>query len=126
ETLKDALIIPQTATFDVLDKKFVYVVNEHDVLESREIVVGTDLPHLYVVTSGLAEGEHILFEGLGRVKNGDKIEPDFLEPSKAIAKLDSKPDGADQSAQKGTSSEPPMMVTSKTTGPAAPEHSASK
>jgi membrane fusion protein (multidrug efflux system) len=86
--LKDALVIPQSATFDVLDKKFVFVVDDKNTLTAREITVAEQLPHLYVVASGLKEGEHLLFEGLGKVHQGEKIEVDYLEPSKAIAKLD--------------------------------------
>ena len=35
EPLKDALVIPQKATFEILDKKYVYVVDEHGVVHSR-------------------------------------------------------------------------------------------
>lgn len=85
--LKNALVIPQKATFDILDKKFVYVVDKDGIVKSRELVIAEEMSHLYVVTSGLAEDERILFEGLGKVKQGDKIEADYLEPSKAIAQL---------------------------------------
>lgn len=85
--LKNALVIPQKATFDVLDKKFVYVVDDKNTITPRELKIAEEMPHLYVVASGLSEGERILFEGLGRVKQGDKIEVDYLEPSKAIAQL---------------------------------------
>ncbi|MBY0369983.1 efflux RND transporter periplasmic adaptor subunit [bacterium] len=85
--LKDALVVPQKATFDILDKKFVYVVDKEHVVTPRELKIGEEIPHLYVVTSGLEEGDQILFEGLGKVKQGDKIEVDFLEPEKALARL---------------------------------------
>lgn len=75
--LKDALLIPQKATFEILDKKFVYVIDEHNIVRSREITVGTEVPHLYAVTSGLDENDRILVEGLRKVKNGDEIAIDF-------------------------------------------------
>jgi membrane fusion protein (multidrug efflux system) len=37
--LKNALIIPQKATFEVLDKKYVFVVDKNNVVKSREIKV---------------------------------------------------------------------------------------
>lgn len=86
--LKNALVVPQKATFDILDKKFVYVVDESGKLATREITIAEQMPHLYVVGSGLKEGEHILLDGLGRVKQGEKIEVDYVEPSSAIARLD--------------------------------------
>lgn len=76
--LKKAIIIPQKATFDVLDKKFVYVVDENNVLQSRQIIVAHELPHLYVLASGLKPNEKILAEGLGKVKNNEKIKFKFV------------------------------------------------
>src|SRR6185369_15130594 len=38
--LKNALIIPQKATFDILDKKFVYVVDEKGLLTAKQIEIG--------------------------------------------------------------------------------------
>jgi len=86
--LKNALVIPQEATFSVLEKKFVYVIDEKNTIKQREIVIGEEMPHLYVVASGLSESDRILFEGLGKVKQGDKIEVEYLEPKDAIARLD--------------------------------------
>src|SRR4029079_5347171 len=51
--LKNAIIIPQKSTFDVLDKKFVYVVDDKGMIISRQITVGVEMPHLYTVTEGL-------------------------------------------------------------------------
>ncbi|RYF18772.1 MAG: efflux RND transporter periplasmic adaptor subunit, partial [Oxalobacteraceae bacterium] len=41
--LKDALIIPQKATFDVLDNKFVFVVDDKNVVRSRRISAATEM-----------------------------------------------------------------------------------
>lgn len=86
--LKNALIIPQKATFEVLEKKHVFVVDENNVIHSREIKVGMELPHLFVVTGGLKNGDRILLEGLRKVKDEQKISYDFISPEKAIAGLD--------------------------------------
>ena len=68
----DAIMVPQSATFDVQDKKFVYVVNADKTVATREITV---LPQnngqTYVVASGLRAGERIVIE----LKNGQKINP---------------------------------------------------
>lgn len=71
--LKNAVLIPQEATFEILDKKYVYVVDKNDVIQSREIKIGAEMPHIYVVSSGLEPTEKILTEGLRKVKNGQKI-----------------------------------------------------
>ena len=68
--LRNALIIPQKATFDVLDKKYVFVIDEHNTARSREISVVQELPHLYVVDGGISEDDKILIDGLRKVKDG--------------------------------------------------------
>src|SRR5690606_26412958 len=50
--LKKALIIPQKATFEILDQKYVYVIDKDNVVKSRKIDVGTEMPHMYVITGG--------------------------------------------------------------------------
>lgn len=86
-SLKNALIIPQKATFEILDKKFVFVVDENNVLKSREITIGEEMPHLYVVTDGLNLKDKILLEGLGKVKSNEKIIYDFVNPQHVIDEL---------------------------------------
>ena len=86
-SLKNAMIIPQKATFEVLDKKFVYVIDKDDVAQAREITVGIELPHLFVVTKGLDKGDKILLEGLRKVRNNEKISYDYVAPKKAMSEL---------------------------------------
>lgn len=86
-TLKNALLIPQEATFEILDKKFVFVVDKKNVVKSREIKVGAEIPHLYVVTGGLQQSDKILVEGLRKVKNNQKIECNFRSQEMIVAEL---------------------------------------
>tara|TARA_R110000868_G_scaffold53354_2_gene167593 strand:- start:1331 stop:2458 length:1128 start_codon:yes stop_codon:yes gene_type:complete len=86
--LKDALIIPQKATFEVLDKHFVFVINENNIVKAREITVAAELPHLFVVSSGLTVKDKILLEGLRLVKENDEIAIDFQDPKATLASLD--------------------------------------
>ena len=72
----EAILVPQSATFDVQDKKFVYVVNNDKTVATREITV---LPQndgkTYVIASGLRSGERIVVDGVNQLKNGQKINP---------------------------------------------------
>lgn len=86
--LKNALLIPQKATFEVLDKKFVFVVDEKNVVHSRPITVSAELPQLFVVESGLQEQDRILIEGLRKVRDGTAIEVNFQKPQEVIALLE--------------------------------------
>ncbi len=85
--LKDAILIPQKSTFDILDKKYVYVVDNKGVLTSRQITVAQEMPHIYVVSAGLSATDKILLEGLGKVKNNEKIESEFVPAEKAFSDL---------------------------------------
>jgi len=86
--LTDALIIPQKATFDILDKKYVFVVDDKNVIRSRPIVVAEEMPQVYVVASGLSEKDRVLVEGLRKVRDGSVIEPDYKKPMDVLSHLD--------------------------------------
>lgn len=86
--IPNALIIPQKATFEILDKKFVFVVDEANKVHLRQITVAEEVPHLYVVSEGLKDSEKILVEGLRKVRDGDPIIPRIEDPEKVIASLD--------------------------------------
>jgi membrane fusion protein (multidrug efflux system) len=84
----DALMIPQKATFEVLDKTYVYVVNGDNKLEQRLITIAAEQPHVFLVDEGLDEDDVVLLEGLRRVQNGDEIVPKLEEPELVFAQLD--------------------------------------
>ena len=86
--MKNALLIPQKATFEVLDKKYVYVVDKNNVLRSREITVAAELPHIFVVQKGLAKDDKILLEGLRLVRENEKIHTKFVEPESVMSQLE--------------------------------------
>ena len=85
--LKNAILIPQKATFEVLDKKYVYVVDYKNVLHTREIKVGADMQDIYSVTSGLKPSEKILLEGIRSVHDNDKIAFTYAKPEEVMRKL---------------------------------------
>jgi len=83
--LKNAIIIPQKSTFDVLDKKYVYIVDEKGVITSSQITIAQEISHLYVVATGLKPTDKILLEGLGKVKNNEKIKFNYVSLEKEMA-----------------------------------------
>jgi membrane fusion protein (multidrug efflux system) len=86
--LKNALIIPQKATFEVLEKKYVYVVDKDNVVRSREITIAAELPHIFAVQGGLNTNDRILLEGLRQVREKEKINCRFVQPDSVITHLD--------------------------------------
>lgn len=85
---KNVLLIPQKATFEILDQMYVYIVNAENQLEQRLIRVAAELPHVFIVASGLEEGDTVLIEGLRRVHNGQDIVPVLKPPAEVLAQLD--------------------------------------
>lgn len=85
---KDVIIIPQKATFQILDKTYVFIVDKDHVVKQREVTVGAELPHLFIIDKGLSEKDTILLEGIRMVKNNEEIETKFLEPIKVMSELD--------------------------------------
>lgn len=84
---KKALIIPQKATFEILEKKYLFVIGKDNKVEQREITIASELPDLYIIRSGLKETDKILIEGMRKVKNKDKIEYKYEEPKSVLKNL---------------------------------------
>lgn len=85
--LKDALVIPQKATYEVLDKKYVFVVDANGVAHSRRIKVSTELEDIYVVSGGLKEGDKIIVEGIRKVQNNQKVHFKYVKPRAVLSSL---------------------------------------
>lgn len=84
---KNAILIPQKATFEILEKKYVYVVDKNNVVHSREINIASEMPDLYIIKSGVNENERILLEGIRKVKDNDKITYEYEDPKIVLPKL---------------------------------------
>ncbi|NIK92371.1 efflux RND transporter periplasmic adaptor subunit [Mangrovimonas sp. CR14] len=86
--LNHALLIPQKATFEVLDKHFVFVVDQDNIVRQREVKVGAELSNLFEVTQGLEENDKVLLEGIRLVKDGQKIKFELEKADDVLAHLD--------------------------------------
>ena len=85
--LDDVLLIPQKATFEVLDHRFVFVIDKEGNVHSTRIGIEQELQHLFVVDKGLAESDHILLEGLRKVKDGEHVAVKFVAPDSVVKHL---------------------------------------
>lgn len=85
--LKNAIIIPQKATYEVLEKKFVFVVDKNNIVHSREITIASEMPDLYIVKDGITENDKILLEGIRKVKDNDTIHFTYEKPESVLPKL---------------------------------------
>ena len=73
--LEHALLIPQKATFEVLEKKYVFVIDDNNIIKQKEIKVGSEIQHLFVVEKGLDPKDKI---STGRNSYGKRWRKDQL------------------------------------------------
>ena len=75
-TMSEIILIPQTATQEIQDKKFVYVLQSDSTLKHTEIQISNlNDGKNYIVTGGLKEGDQIVVEGVQTLQDGQKISP---------------------------------------------------
>lgn len=86
--LNDVLVIPQKSTFEILDKRYVFVVDKDNIIRSRAITIAAEMPHIYAVQSGLESTDKILLEGLRLVREKEKIKYEFKDPKEVISHLE--------------------------------------
>ena len=72
----DMIVVPQQAVFELLQKRYVYVVDKDDVVHQRRIVISNELENEFVVESGVTAGEKIVVEGVRLLRDGDKVKYD--------------------------------------------------
>jgi len=85
--LRNALIIPQKATYEIQDQKYVFVVDKNGVAKSKNIKIAYELPDVYVVASGLSTGDKVLLEGVQKVKDDQKVKTKAQDPKKVLQSL---------------------------------------
>ncbi|MBE2287455.1 MAG: efflux RND transporter periplasmic adaptor subunit [Prosthecobacter sp.] len=87
KVLKGAVLVPQKATFEILDHHYVFVVDENDVVTQQRIHISEEVEDLFIVSKGVTEKDKIILEGLRHARSGEKAEYEFEEPEKAFKHL---------------------------------------
>lgn len=74
--MENVISIPQAATVEIQDKKFVYVLQPDNTVKNTEIsIFNLDNGKDYLVTSGLNSGDKIVIEGVHALKDGQTVQP---------------------------------------------------
>jgi membrane fusion protein (multidrug efflux system) len=84
---KNSIVIPQRATFEILAKKYVYVIDDQSAVHQREIHIGDEQDDIYLIDSGVKPGEKIVLEGILQVRDGQKIDFEFRDPTHVLSHL---------------------------------------
>ena len=82
-----ALVIPQRAVFEVLAKRYTYVLGEDNVVHQREVVIQSELEDIYLVKEGLGVDDKIVLEGIRQVRDGEEVEYEFQAPEEVLGHL---------------------------------------
>ena len=82
-----SIVIPQKATYEIQDKRFVFMVTDSSTVQSTEVeILPINDGQQFIVTAGLKPGDRIVVEGVGTsVRNGMAIKP--ITPAESAAKL---------------------------------------
>ncbi|NBA87217.1 efflux RND transporter periplasmic adaptor subunit [Emticicia sp. CRIBPO] len=75
---RDAMIIPQKATFEIQDKMYVYVIGKNNKVKSQAVTSNNRMPHFYIIESGLNPDDRIIYEGIQNIKDGMEVTPQFV------------------------------------------------
>ncbi len=85
--LHNALVIPQKATYEIQDQKYVFTIDKNNIVHSQNIKIAYELPDIYIVDSGLNEEDKILIEGVQKVKENQKVQTKYTNPKEVLQNL---------------------------------------
>ncbi len=76
ESKDSALIVPQSATYELQDKRFIYTVGSENKVSAVSFnSIPSDDGQYFIVTEGLKPGDRVVVEGINSLRNGVEISP---------------------------------------------------
>jgi membrane fusion protein (multidrug efflux system) len=69
----EVLVAPEQSIVPEGSQQFVFVVTDGKI-EKRAVTIGRRIPGFVVITEGLSEGESVVTEGTGKVRDGSDVE----------------------------------------------------
>ncbi|MFC2165895.1 efflux RND transporter periplasmic adaptor subunit [Acidobacteriota bacterium] len=77
--VEEGILIPQRCVTELQGLYSVFVVNDSNQVERREVKVGPKVGKFWLILEGLKPGEKVVYEGLQKVKAGSVVNPIFQE-----------------------------------------------
>jgi membrane fusion protein (multidrug efflux system) len=71
----DAVVIPQSATFEIQEHVYVFTLDDEDVVHATRVFPSARLGAEFVLNSGLSPDDRIVLEGTQRLRDGARIVP---------------------------------------------------
>ena len=75
QNIKNGVLVPQRCITELQGKHSVYVVDTENTVQFREVEVGETIGDMWLIDSGLKEGDIVVLEGLQHVRSGMVINP---------------------------------------------------
>jgi len=85
KTYKDAVVVPKASTFERQGSTFAYLLGQDSTAVAEQFKSKGEVDNLYVIESGLEEGDRIVAKGLAKLRGETKIKPKEV-PFDSIAK----------------------------------------
>ncbi len=86
--LKNVLVIPQVAAYQLQDKRFVYLIDDKNQVKNVEISTLDNTPgQYYIVSGGLKAGDRIIVESSSSLADGTIVKPADVNPESVYKNL---------------------------------------
>ena len=79
EFVKDGILVPQRCVTELQGIFSVYVVDENNKVQNRQVETGATIGQFWLIRSGLEPGEKVIYEGLQLAKEGAVVNPNVEE-----------------------------------------------
>ncbi len=80
ETIPNAILVPQRAVQQLLDKSFVMVVGDDGKSATKAVTLGEKIGSYWVVTDGLTANDTVIVEGLTQLREGVPVNVTMVTP----------------------------------------------
>ena len=85
KTYENVVVVPKASTFERQGSTFVYALKKDSTTVAKQFKIKAEVENLYVVQSGVKEGDKIVGKGLAKLSGETKIKPQEM-PFDSIAK----------------------------------------
>lgn len=95
----DAVLLPDAAVATDQSRKIVFVVGADDTVQPHPVTLGRVIDGMRVIKDGLKPDDHVVVDGLQRIKAGQKVKPEPRDIGRAAPADAPKPDAPQPGTQ---------------------------
>ncbi|MAY21960.1 MAG: efflux transporter periplasmic adaptor subunit [Flavobacteriaceae bacterium] len=86
---ESAVVVPQSATYEQQGNSYLFTVGEENKVVSKLIQIKDKTKLLYIIDSGVKEGDLMVVKGIGKLKDGTPIQPQKVAFDSIVKPLNS-------------------------------------